>query len=149
MQERGKPPGAPLAVPVPDPAAPADDGNARPGVVAATPGDDAVRLVVSSARTVRQDQGTRALRHHGLLLQAVQHVQVHRVRLLGGRQGQHQDHSRSSIGVSPQHLPPPGLPGPHSEVLLCVLHVEDCHVEKKLRVTMARATRQAGPVIMH
>ena len=134
-------------LPVPDPAAPADDGNARPGVVAATPGDDAVRLVVGSARTVRQDQGTRALRHHGLLLQAVQHVQVHGVGLGGRGEGQHQDHARSTAGMSPHHLPPPGLPGPESEVLLSVLHVEDGDVEEKFGVFCSLGL--AGAVIMH
>ena len=119
---------------MPDPAAPADDGSAGPGVDAATPGDHPVSLVVSPARTVGQDQRTRALGHHGLLLQTVQHVQVHRVGLGGVGQGQHQDHSRSATGMSPHHLPPPGLTGPESEVLLPVLHVEDGDVEQKFGV---------------
>ena len=123
-----------LSLPVPNPAAPADDGNAGPGVDAATPGNHSVRLVVSSGRAVREDEGPGALRHHGLLLQAVQHVQVHRVGLGGRGEGQHQDHSGPPAGMSPHHLPPPGLPGPESEVLLPVLHVEDGDVEEKLGV---------------
>ena len=121
---------------MPDPAAPADDGNAGPLIVSttATPGDDAVTLVPRTARTAGQQEGPRALRHHGLLLQAVQYVQVHGVGLGGRGEGQHQDHARSTTGMSPHHLPPPGLAAAESEVLLPVLHVEDGDVEEKFVV---------------
>ena len=80
---------------------------------------------------MREDQRSRALRHHGLLLQAVQQVQVHRVGLGGRRESQDQDDTRPTIGMSPHHLPPPGLAAAESEVLLPVLHVEDGDVEEK------------------
>ena len=136
-------------VPVPDSTAPANDCNARPVVMPAlpAPGDHPLHLVPGPAPAVRQEQRTRALGHHRLLLETVQHVQVHRVGLVGGREAQDQDHSRSAVRMSSHHLPPPGLPAPHREVLLRVLHVEDRHVEEKLRVT--GAVSQAGPVIMN
>lgn len=136
-----------ISVPVPDPAAPADDGDSCPGVVAATPGDHAVCLVVSPASTVRQHQRPRALRHHRLLLQAVQGVQVHQVGLGRRGQGQHQDNSGPPAGMSPHRLPPPGLPGAQSEILLPVLHVEDGDVEQEFGVFGSLA--QEGAVIMH
>ena len=74
-------------------------------------------------------------------------LQIYRVCLLWGRQAQHQDNSRSTIGMSPHHFPPPGLFGPHGKILLSVFHVEYCHVEEKLGLTITIGP--VGSVVMH